>query len=234
VREKRVLPTFLFILMEHCESTLLAPHLPGGGSGGSGGGVGGGGGDDGGGGGGGRGDLLAAEHAKTKWGKFAQCCQGVAHLHSKAVIHRDLKPSNIFCQRGVVKIGDLGLARSSLFSSSAPSSGPPPPPPPRAAADEATADEAAADDAAPAGEGSGASAASTEVGTYLYTSPEVATGRYGAKCDVFSLGVILVELFSEFTTGMERHVVLGGLGREGTLPSPAWTADHPVQASTLI
>lgn len=39
----------------------------------------------------------------------------------------------------------------------------------------------------------------------------MATGRYGEKCDVFSLGIVLVELFSNFTTGMERAAVLGEL-----------------------
>jgi serine/threonine protein kinase len=30
----------------------------------------------------------------------------------------------------------------------------------------------------------------TDVGTFLYTSPEVATEVYDEKCDVFSLGVV--------------------------------------------
>lgn len=43
---------------------------------------------------------------------MAQVLAGVAFLHENWVLHRDLKPANIMVTRGgVVKVGDLGLAR---------------------------------------------------------------------------------------------------------------------------
>lgn len=36
---------------------------------------------------------------------------GVAYLHDCGIVHRDLKPGNIFCDHGIVKIGDYGLSK---------------------------------------------------------------------------------------------------------------------------
>ena len=36
---------------------------------------------------------------------------GVAHLHDRGIVHRDLKPGNIFCDSGVIKVGDYGLSK---------------------------------------------------------------------------------------------------------------------------
>lgn len=36
---------------------------------------------------------------------------GAAYLHDRGIVHRDLKPGNVFCDEGVVKIGDYGLSK---------------------------------------------------------------------------------------------------------------------------
>lgn len=60
------------------------------------------------------------------------------------------------------------------------------------------------------------------VGTPVYGSPEqLSGGYYDEKTDVFSLGVMLFELFHPgFTTGMERMVTMRKV-HEGIMPS-AW------------
>ncbi len=41
-----------------------------------------------------------------------QLCQALEHAHDKGCVHRDLKPANLYLSEdGLVKLGDLGLAR---------------------------------------------------------------------------------------------------------------------------
>jgi serine/threonine protein kinase len=57
-----------------------------------------------------KGKTLQDEELKSM---IIQLFEGVEYLHSKQIIHRDLKPNNIMLtNEGLLKIGDLGLARS--------------------------------------------------------------------------------------------------------------------------
>lgn len=37
--------------------------------------------------------------------------EGVGFLHERGIVHRDLKPANVFRENGIVKVGDVGLAK---------------------------------------------------------------------------------------------------------------------------
>jgi serine/threonine protein kinase len=104
----------------------------------------------------------------------AQACLGLQKAHEAGVTHRDIKPANLFLARRegevVVKVLDFGLAK-------------------------------AKDDLHGLGEGREAGALSTSgaiVGSPNYMSPEQALGQKSLdhRTDVWSLGVVLYEMFS--------------------------------------
>lgn len=141
---------------------------------------------------------------EEKWNFFEQCLRGLDYLHSTGFIHRDVKPTNIFLRNGIVKIGDLGLATAAVTKQQSPNSSPK----------------------------QQSKSKSSQVGTFLYTAPEVETGQYNEKCDVYSLGVVLVELFSSFGTAMERAETLDNL-RRGKLPDD-FISSYPTQAALAL
>lgn len=60
-------------------------------------------------------EVLVARH-QLPWREATevalQVCDALAHAHKNDCVHRDLKPSNLYlAEDGLVKLGDLGLAR---------------------------------------------------------------------------------------------------------------------------
>ena len=48
---------------------------------------------------------------------FTQLCLGMKHVHDRKIIHRDLKGANVFLtKKGIVKIGDFGIAKVLNFT----------------------------------------------------------------------------------------------------------------------
>ncbi|XP_052744054.1 eIF-2-alpha kinase GCN2 isoform X2 [Bicyclus anynana] len=127
------------------------------------------------------------------WRLFREILEGLAHVHQKGMIHRDLKPVNIFLDSNDhVKIGDFGLA-TKVFSG------------------------LKVEDIQSQEDGDGL--LTGQVGTRLYVAPELQQsankGIYNQKVDIYSLGIILFEMFHPpFYTGTERHHVLTTLRKK--------------------
>jgi translation initiation factor 2-alpha kinase 3 len=142
-------------------------------------------------------DWLADNHTRDYhyvMNIFQQIVSAVAYVHTQGMMHRDLKPSNIlFAVNGAVKVGDFGLVK---YLAKTPSC--------NAAMNKETFQSEldyydSMDNAH----------ITSDVGTELYMSPEQVAGKpYCEKVDVFSMGVILFELLTPFTTQMERHQTL--------------------------
>lgn len=52
------------------------------------------------------------------------------------------------------------------------------------------------------------------------------------QVDLYSLGVVVFEMWHPFSTAMERVVLLRELREQGKLP-PAWEKAHPQVAKTI-
>ncbi|MCO5571335.1 hypothetical protein L7F22_025073 [Adiantum nelumboides] len=146
----------------------------------------------------------------TVWRIFRQIVEGLAHIHGQGITHRDLTPNNIFFDmRNDIKIGDFGLAKFTSLEQ-----------PDREAFLSSDVHGSSLD-------GTG------QVGTYFYTAPEVGQGwpLIDEKADMYSLGVILFELWHPFKTAMERFVVLNELKNKGV--PVLWQRDNPQQAALV-
>uniref|UniRef100_A0A8C5PU20 Eukaryotic translation initiation factor 2-alpha kinase 1 n=1 Tax=Leptobrachium leishanense TaxID=445787 RepID=A0A8C5PU20_9ANUR len=125
---------------------------------------------------------------------FIELLEGVQYIHSMNVLHRDLKPRNVFL-RGPglhVQIGDFGLACRAVIQHSR--------------------------DHWSQKDGNTDSAHTLGVGTCLYAAPEQLDGsHYNFKSDMYSVGIMLLEVLHPFGTEMEREKVLTAL-RSGVVP----------------
>jgi len=119
---------------------------------------------------------------------FRQIVNGLAHVHAKDIIHRDLKPANIFAgDDGSFMIGDFGLSKTMRD------------------ANNSGVDIDPGTHAIILPRGYTNDIHTAGVGTASYASPEQTTSKtYGTAADIFSLGLILLEIFNNFTSEHER------------------------------
>jgi translation initiation factor 2-alpha kinase 4 len=136
------------------------------------------------------------------WRLTRMMLEGLAHIHSYGIMHRDLKPSNIFIDsNGEIKIGDFGLA---------------------------TFDKTKEESGGPASRNI---EHSTNIGTKLYASPEQDAEiacEYDERTDVYSLGIILFELWHPFRTIKERIEEISNL-KGGLVSFSKFSESHPRQ-----
>lgn len=143
---------------------------------------------------------------------FTQIVMGLKHIHANGVLHRDIKPSNImitlsaqkenqYNKEILVKLLDFGLAyieprdksknnkNDDIFNLVDLNDNEPPHNPYKLPLVETN---------------------TLDIGTYAYVAPELYEAKnndyvYGKEVDMYSLGIVLLELCSPFCTEMERY-----------------------------
>ena len=141
-----------------------------------------------------------------KWRLISQILEGIEYIHSNNYIHRDLKPGNIFLDKeNNVKIGDFGLAKNDDKKNKESNSN----------LNFFLTNFNDFQYMDPGGE-----IMTVGVGTQYYCSPEQKqSNKYDSKTDIYSLGIIIFEMFYKFNSLMERDITLRKINTEQLYPN---------------
>ncbi|CAO1626195.1 unnamed protein product [Sympodiomycopsis kandeliae] len=156
------------------------------------------------------------------WRLLRQILNALVHIHNLGIVHRDLKPSNILMSGPDIKIGDFGLA-TTLETIPASGSG----------ANAMVSSGILQPHLDSSGKVfiEGSEDMTGEVGTALYSAPEIVKrrgARYGYKVDMYSLGIVFFEMIASgrvYSTGMERVHLLRNLRLPSADFPPAWPSN---------
>ncbi|CAD8193300.1 unnamed protein product [Paramecium octaurelia] len=130
-----------------------------------------------------------------------QILDALHYLHKNNIIHRDLKPQNIFLDGDLnVKLGDFGLATEMKQEIK-------------------FYDQKIMRTSTNVQQGQNERLSLTSgVGTFLYLAPEQEQRQYDSKVDIYSLGIILFEMYYPFKTDMERINYITQLREQSKFP----------------
>jgi eukaryotic translation initiation factor 2-alpha kinase 1 len=171
---------------------------------------------------------------------FEQIVRGLVHVHEKGIVHRDLKPANCFVEGSTLKIGDFGLSKliegishADLFDGKRNTK----PCPRMGQAFLLETDKTSPSDLekspVPNKTSTWNDPLTAGVGTASYAAPEqVSTRSYGKEADIFSLGLILLELLCRFSTEHERLQTFHDCRARRTLPEEL--DGYPDAARTIL
>lgn len=174
---------------------------------------------------------------------FGQIVDGLGHVHETGIFHRDLKPANVFASADGLhfKIGDFGLSK--LIQSFSPKSSETASSPTRRSGRlqrrqqllllEYVNQKHPLYQTEDPGTTAWQDPLTAGVGTASYAAPEqVASRNYGTAADIFSLGLILLELLCCFSTEHERLQTFHDCRHRRSLP--AEFDDYPIVAQTIL
>jgi serine/threonine protein kinase len=142
--------------------------------------------------------TMLSDDIETRLNYFKQILNGIKYLHSNNIIHRDLKPDNIFIINNIIKIGDFGLSKKIISNKNL------------------------IEDKLSNLNDDIYFSLTYEIGTSIYMAPEISHNRdnssdvvdfpsktkYNEKIDIYSLGIIFIELLLNCSTMFEKYTLM--------------------------